>query len=170
MPAHQYKSTTSLTYNNHDRIHTFSCLPVPRGRHRTSFEQVSEFDRERIVVYRNCELSFREIGQCVGRNQATVMQICHCWMQERTTDHQRRSYSPHCTPAREDRLIMRMTVMDRATTFMNHSAIDSDCYTSFGSLSYHETPFAAEWNVHKTSIASFTLDWKPLAFALPMVR
>ncbi|GFX31531.1 hypothetical protein TNCV_687791, partial [Trichonephila clavipes] len=30
-----------------------------------------------------------EIGQRVGRNQATVMRICHRWMQEETTgaDH-----------------------------------------------------------------------------------
>ncbi|GFS77092.1 transposable element Tcb1 transposase [Trichonephila clavipes] len=42
-----------------------------RGRHRASFDQVSEFDRGRIAAYRDCELSFREIGQRVGRNQAT---------------------------------------------------------------------------------------------------
>ncbi|GFV72452.1 hypothetical protein TNCV_546421 [Trichonephila clavipes] len=40
----------------------------------------------------------------------------------------------------------------------NHSTMDSVCYTSFGVHSYHSTPFAAEWNVHKASIASFTLD------------
>ncbi|GFX56254.1 uncharacterized protein TNCV_2241881 [Trichonephila clavipes] len=62
------------------------CLPVPRGRHRTSFDQVSEYDRGRIVASRDCKLSFREIGQRVGRNQAIVRQIYHRWMQEETTD------------------------------------------------------------------------------------
>ncbi|GFY65879.1 transposable element Tcb1 transposase [Trichonephila inaurata madagascariensis] len=77
------------------------------------FEQVSEIDRGRIVVYRDYGLSFREIGQRVGRNQATVMQICHCWMQERTTDHRGRSNSSCCT-ACEDRRIVRVAVTDRA--------------------------------------------------------
>ncbi|GFU65483.1 transposable element Tc1 transposase [Trichonephila clavipes] len=60
---------------------------MPRGRHRDSFDQVSEFDQRRIVAYRDCGLSFREIGQRVGRNQATVMRICHHWMQESVTHH-----------------------------------------------------------------------------------
>ncbi|UYV68195.1 hypothetical protein LAZ67_5003346 [Cordylochernes scorpioides] len=32
---------------------------MPRRKHRSSFDQVSEFDRERIVAYRDCGLSFR---------------------------------------------------------------------------------------------------------------
>ncbi|GFW43231.1 hypothetical protein TNCV_1349941 [Trichonephila clavipes] len=51
-------------------------LPVPLGRHPASFDHVSEFDRGRIVDYRDCGLSFKAIGQHVGRNQATVMRIC----------------------------------------------------------------------------------------------
>ncbi|GFS79577.1 hypothetical protein TNCV_178611 [Trichonephila clavipes] len=37
-------------------------------RHRVSFDQVSEFDREKIIAYSDCGLSFREIGQRVRRN------------------------------------------------------------------------------------------------------
>ncbi|GFX60206.1 transposable element Tcb1 transposase [Trichonephila clavipes] len=44
---------------------------MPRG-HRASFDQVSEFDRGRIVAYRDNGLSFREIGQRVGRNHTTT--------------------------------------------------------------------------------------------------
>ncbi|GFY08411.1 hypothetical protein TNCV_1358171 [Trichonephila clavipes] len=50
-----------------------NCLPMPRGRHGGSFDHVSEFERGRIVASSECELSFREISQRVGRNQATVM-------------------------------------------------------------------------------------------------
>ncbi|GFX84386.1 hypothetical protein TNCV_4134961 [Trichonephila clavipes] len=49
------------------------------GGHRSSFDQVSKFNRGRIVAYGDCELSFREIGQHVGRKQATVMRIYHRW-------------------------------------------------------------------------------------------
>ncbi|GFX85414.1 hypothetical protein TNCV_3715881 [Trichonephila clavipes] len=45
---------------------------MSRRKQRSAFEQVSEFDRGRIVVYRDCGLSFREIGSRVGRNPATL--------------------------------------------------------------------------------------------------
>ncbi|GFW19550.1 transposable element Tc1 transposase [Trichonephila clavipes] len=60
-------------------------------KQRSAFHQVSEFDRGRIVAYRDCGLSFREIGSRVGRNQVTVMRICDRWMQESTTDQRSRS-------------------------------------------------------------------------------
>ncbi|GFY19373.1 hypothetical protein TNCV_4127601 [Trichonephila clavipes] len=41
---------------------------MPRGRHRASFDQVSELDRGRIVAYRDCGLPFGEISQRVGLN------------------------------------------------------------------------------------------------------
>ncbi|GFX19393.1 hypothetical protein TNCV_3015321 [Trichonephila clavipes] len=57
-----------------------------------------------------------------------------------------------------------MTVMDHAATSRTHSTADLVSYASFGVHSYHSTPFAAEWNFRKASIASFTLEWKPQAF------
>ncbi|GFS64537.1 uncharacterized protein TNCV_4137631 [Trichonephila clavipes] len=84
---------------------------VLSGRHREFFNQVSEFNHGRIVFYMDCELSFREIGQGVLRDQATLMRICHRWMQEKTTN---RYHPPHCATALDDdKRIMSMTVMDR---------------------------------------------------------
>ncbi|GFV36882.1 transposable element Tcb1 transposase [Trichonephila clavipes] len=57
-----------------------------RRKQRSAFDQVSEFDRGRIVAYRDCGLSFRKIGSRVGRNQTTVMRICDRWIQEGTTE------------------------------------------------------------------------------------
>ncbi|GFV45295.1 transposable element Tcb1 transposase [Trichonephila clavipes] len=48
-------------------------------KQRSAFDQVSEFDRGRIVAYRNSGLSFRQIGG-VGRNQTTVLRISERWM------------------------------------------------------------------------------------------
>ncbi|GFY28545.1 HTH_38 domain-containing protein [Trichonephila clavipes] len=67
---------------NIDRLTSIS----PPHYTRSAFKQVSEFDRGRIVAYRDCGLSFREIGSRVGRNQTTVMRICDRWMQEDTMD------------------------------------------------------------------------------------
>ncbi|GFV50692.1 HTH_38 domain-containing protein [Trichonephila clavipes] len=55
---------------------------MSRRKQRSAFDQVSEFDRGRIVAYRDCGLSFRKISSRVGRNQTTVMRTCDRWMQE----------------------------------------------------------------------------------------
>ncbi|GFW38036.1 transposable element Tcb1 transposase [Trichonephila clavipes] len=85
-------------------------------KQRSAFDQVFELDRGRIVAYRDCGLSFREIGSRVGRNQTTVMRICDRWMQEGTTDRRGRSHPPQCTTSREDRQIVRIAVTDRSVT------------------------------------------------------
>ncbi|GFW66710.1 transposable element Tcb1 transposase [Trichonephila clavipes] len=89
---------------------------MSRRKQRSAFHQVSEFDRGRIVAYRDCGLSFREIGSRVGRNQTTVMRICDRWMQEGTTDRRGRSHPLQCTTSREDRQIVRMAVKDPSVT------------------------------------------------------
>ncbi|GFU87637.1 transposable element Tcb1 transposase [Trichonephila clavipes] len=89
---------------------------MSRRKQRSTSDQVSKFDRGRIVAYRGCGLSFREIGSRVGRNQTTVMRICDLWMQKGTTDRRGRSHSPQSTTSREDRQIVRMAVTDRSVT------------------------------------------------------
>ncbi|GFX86185.1 HTH_38 domain-containing protein [Trichonephila clavipes] len=54
---------------------------MSRRKQRSAFDEVSEFDRGRIVAYREI-VEFRKIGSRVGRNQTTVMRICDRWMQE----------------------------------------------------------------------------------------
>ncbi|GFW85050.1 transposable element Tcb1 transposase [Trichonephila clavipes] len=76
---------------------------MSRRKQRSDFDQVYEFDRGRIVAYRNCGLSFRKIGSRVGRNETTVMRICDRWMQEDTTDRRGRSHPPQCTTSVENR-------------------------------------------------------------------
>ncbi|GFW71411.1 transposable element Tcb1 transposase [Trichonephila clavipes] len=66
---------------------------MSRRKQQSAFDQVSEFDRGRIVAYRDCGLPFRKIGSRVGRNQTT------------------------CTTSRDDRQIVRMAVVtDRLVT------------------------------------------------------
>ncbi|GFS48675.1 transposable element Tcb1 transposase [Trichonephila clavipes] len=89
---------------------------MSRRKQRSAFHQVSEFDRGRTVAYRDCGLSFREIGNRIGRNQTTVMRICERWLQEGTTDRRGRSPPPQCITSREDRQIVRMAVTDRSVT------------------------------------------------------
>ncbi|GFS95710.1 transposable element Tcb1 transposase [Trichonephila clavipes] len=89
---------------------------MSRRKQRSAFDQVTEFDRGRIVAYRDCGLCFRKIGSRVGRNQTTVMRIFDRWMQESTTDQRGRSHPPQCSTSREDKQIVRIAVMDRSVT------------------------------------------------------
>ncbi|GFW82187.1 transposable element Tcb1 transposase [Trichonephila clavipes] len=89
---------------------------MSRKKQLSAFDPLSEFDRGRIMAYRDCGLSFREIGSRVGRNQTTLMRICDRWMQEGTTDRRGRSHPPQCTSSREDRQIVRMAVTDCSVT------------------------------------------------------
>ncbi|GFS72053.1 transposable element Tcb1 transposase [Trichonephila clavipes] len=91
----------------------------PEGSMQISWNlqhELAELDRGRIVAYRYCGLSFREIGSRVGQNQTTVMQICDRWMQEGARDRRGRSHPPQCTNSSEDRQIVRMEVTDRSVT------------------------------------------------------
>ncbi|GFU73278.1 transposable element Tcb1 transposase [Trichonephila clavipes] len=83
---------------------------------RSAFDQVYEMDRGRIVAYRDCGLSFSEIGSRVERNQTIVMRICSRWMQEGTTERRGRLHPPQCTTSREDREIVPMAVMNFSVT------------------------------------------------------
>ncbi|GFV66604.1 transposable element Tcb1 transposase [Trichonephila clavipes] len=89
---------------------------MSRRKQRSAFDQVCEFDKGRIVAYRDCGLSFREIGIRVGRNQTTLIRICDHWMQEGTAERRGRSHPPQCTTSREDRQIVCMAVTDRSVT------------------------------------------------------
>ncbi|GFX18628.1 transposable element Tcb1 transposase [Trichonephila clavipes] len=99
---------------NHAGDSTFWLHSTPILRENSpGFDQVSEFDRGRIVAYRSCGLSLKEIGSRVERNQTTVMRICDRWKQE---GQRGRSHPPQCTTSREDRQTVRMTVTDSRIT------------------------------------------------------
>ncbi|GFV76100.1 uncharacterized protein TNCV_4671891 [Trichonephila clavipes] len=69
-----------VVFSENDQLH------MSRRKKQSAFDQVSEFDRGRIMAYRDCELSFREIGSRVGRSQTTVTRIYDRWIQENTMD------------------------------------------------------------------------------------
>ncbi|GFY03723.1 transposable element Tcb1 transposase [Trichonephila clavipes] len=82
---------------------------MSRRKQRSAFDQVYDFDRGRIVAYRDCRLSFKEIGRRVGRNQ-TVMRIYDGYMQgSATAIFQQDNARPHVNV---ERIIQR--------SFVNH--------------------------------------------------
>ncbi|GFX26428.1 hypothetical protein TNCV_950261 [Trichonephila clavipes] len=58
---------------------------------------------EKKEVYRDCGLPFTEIAQSVALKEATVMRICHRWIQKETTDRRGQSPPLLCSTAHDDR-------------------------------------------------------------------
>ncbi|GFW02381.1 transposable element Tcb1 transposase [Trichonephila clavipes] len=89
----------------------------PEGRMQITWNlQNALAERKDSGLYRDCGLSFREIGSRVGRNQTTEMRICDRWMQEGTTDRRGRPHPSQCTTSSEDRQNVRMAITDRSVT------------------------------------------------------
>ncbi|GFW74142.1 uncharacterized protein TNCV_4176871 [Trichonephila clavipes] len=141
---------------------------MSRRKQQLAFDQVSEFDRGSIMAYRDCGLSFREIGSRVGRNQTTVMRIYDRWMQEGTKGRRGRSHPLQCITSREDRQIVRMAVTDRLVS--SRTVAQHIQFVKHHSVSASTTLFTAEWSIHKTSNAWSTLDAEPQTSPPPMVR
>ncbi|GFW01717.1 transposable element Tcb1 transposase [Trichonephila clavipes] len=139
---------------------------MSRKKLRSAFDQVSEFGRGRIVAYRDCGLSFREIGSRLGRKQTTVMRIYDCWMQAGTTDGRGRLHPPPCTTSREDRQIVRMAVTDRSVT----SRTTAQHIESVMHHSVSARTILKRLQVRKTYTGWSTLDEEPQTSPPPMVR
>ena len=89
---------------------------MPRRRKQASLERVSESVRGRTVVYKDCGLTFREIGDRGERYEAILMRMCNHWMHENTTDLWDRLHPTRCTTTCDDRYIVHMKVMDCSVT------------------------------------------------------
>lgn len=89
---------------------------MPRVRRRNAYHHVSDFDKGRIVAYRDCGLSYRDIAARVGRDPMTVSRIWNRWVQEGNTERRAGSQRPRITSSRDDRHLIRMAVTDRAAT------------------------------------------------------
>ncbi|GFV96629.1 HTH_Tnp_Tc3_2 domain-containing protein [Trichonephila clavipes] len=89
---------------------------MPRVRSRNAYQHVSDFDKDRIVAYRDCGLSYRNIVAHVGRDPMTVSRIWNRWIQDGNTKHHAGFQRPPISSSREDRHVTRTALMDRAAT------------------------------------------------------
>ncbi|GFV52079.1 transposable element Tc1 transposase [Trichonephila clavipes] len=76
------------------------------------FEQISEFERGRIVGLREAGLSYRAVAARVQRNSSTNMRVSKQWTDEVRTARKSRSGPRNVTSAREDRCLVRMAQTD----------------------------------------------------------
>lgn len=89
---------------------------MPRARVRRNYRQVSEFDRGRIIAFREVGLSYRDIARRVNRNQSTIMRCCQAYFQYGQQQRRRGSGGRRQTNERQDRRLRLLALRDRNST------------------------------------------------------
>ncbi|GFX46369.1 transposable element Tc1 transposase [Trichonephila clavipes] len=89
---------------------------MPRRRKGAKFEQISEFERGRIVGLREDGLSYRAVAARVQRNSSTIMRVSKQWTGEGRTARKSGSGPRNVTSARDDRRLVRMAQTDRTAS------------------------------------------------------
>ncbi|GFV49005.1 hypothetical protein TNCV_5064891 [Trichonephila clavipes] len=64
-----------------DKPRVNQVVVISRVKSRNAYQHVSDFDKGRIVVNRDCGLSFRSIAARVGQDKMTVNRIRNRWVQ-----------------------------------------------------------------------------------------
>ena len=82
-------------------------------RKRARFEQLTEFERRRIIGLREGELSYRSVAARVQRNSSTVMRVWKQWTDEGRTTRKSGSGSLNVASTRDYRHLVRMVRTDR---------------------------------------------------------
>ncbi|GFT16334.1 HTH_Tnp_Tc3_2 domain-containing protein [Trichonephila clavipes] len=83
---------------------------MPRVRSRNAYLQVSDFDKGRIVAYRDCGLSYRNIAARVERDPMTVSRKGNRWFQDGNTERRAGSQRLPLNSSREDRQVTRIAL------------------------------------------------------------
>ncbi|GFX58055.1 transposable element Tc1 transposase [Trichonephila clavipes] len=85
---------------------------MPRRRKGAKFEQISEFERGKIVDLREAGLSYRAVAARVQRNSSTLMRVSKQWTDEGRTARKSGSGPRNVTSAPDDRRLVRMAQTD----------------------------------------------------------
>lgn len=89
---------------------------MPRRRRRVPYQQLTDFERGRIIGLREAGWSYRDIAARVGRNATTIMRAWRQWSEENRAHRRPGSGRPSTTTPRDDRHLYRMCVADRTAT------------------------------------------------------
>ncbi|GFW12843.1 transposable element Tc1 transposase [Trichonephila clavipes] len=89
---------------------------MPRRRKGAKFEQISEFERGRIVGLREAGLSYRAVATRVQRNSSTIMRVSTQWTYEGRTARKSGSGPRNMTSACDNRRLVRMAQTERTAS------------------------------------------------------
>ncbi|GFS89744.1 transposable element Tc1 transposase [Trichonephila clavipes] len=85
---------------------------MPPHRTKEKSQQLTEFERGRIIGLREGEFSYRAIGARVQPNNSTVMRVWKQWTDEHRTTRETGSGRRKVTSVRDDRHLLRMALND----------------------------------------------------------
>ena len=86
---------------------------MPRQQERAQYQQVSAFERGRMVGFREAGLSYRDTAARTGHAATTAMRVWNQWREEGRTQRRAGTGPRNVTTARDDRHLVRMAVTDR---------------------------------------------------------
>ncbi|GBM54029.1 hypothetical protein AVEN_215401-1 [Araneus ventricosus] len=89
---------------------------MPLRRRRSHYQQLTEFERGRVVGLREGGFSFRDIAERLARNVSTVHDCWQQWSREGTDSRRLGSERPRGNTEREDRRVRRMAVAHRTAS------------------------------------------------------
>lgn len=89
---------------------------MPLRRRRSHYQQLTEFERGRVIGLREGGFSFRDIAERLGRNVSTVHDCWVQWSRDGTASRRPGSGRPRGTTEREDRRIRRTAVAHRTAS------------------------------------------------------
>ncbi|GFX19956.1 integrase catalytic domain-containing protein [Trichonephila clavipes] len=91
-------------------------IKIPLRRNRRQYEQLTDFDRGRIIGLREAGWSNRRIGRHLGRSDMVVARCWQQWITEGRVYRRGGSGRPRNTNDREDRAIRRVTTSAPTTS------------------------------------------------------
>ncbi|GFU54219.1 transposable element Tcb2 transposase [Trichonephila clavipes] len=89
---------------------------MPCRRKGAKFEQISEFERGKIVGLREAGLSYRAVAARVQHISSTIMRVSKQWTDEGRTARKSGSGARNVTSAPDDRRLVRMAQTDRTAS------------------------------------------------------
>ncbi|GFV61600.1 transposable element Tcb1 transposase [Trichonephila clavipes] len=128
---------------------------MPCRRKGAKFEQISEFERGKIVGLREAGLSYRAVAARVQRNNSTIMRVSKQWTDEGRTARKSGSGARNVTSAPDDRRLVRMAQTDRTASSRQLAA-------HWIPLTQNHRHLQLQWaNVHR----SWRADWQQVIFS-----
>ena len=89
---------------------------MPRRRERAQYQQVSAFERGRMIGFREAGLSYRDIAARTEHAATTGMHVWNQWREEGRTHRRAGTGTRNVTIVRDDRHLVRMAETDRTNS------------------------------------------------------
>ncbi|GFU87197.1 uncharacterized protein TNCV_1059091 [Trichonephila clavipes] len=127
-------------------------------RNRRQYEQLTDFDRGRIIGLREAGWSNRRIGRHLGRSDMVVARCWQQWITEGRVYRRGGSGRPRNTNDREDRAIRRVATSAPTTSLASIQRHLPPFQTSSAIKRNHKETTDRSWLEEPTSAKTLTTD------------